>query len=80
MGIRTLGENGMSIPLVGVAKGPTRKKLEIVGLEKIKNKKVLNILSDEKLLKRITDEAHRFAITYHKKVRDGSLGGSWLAF
>lgn len=70
MGIKTLGENSVSIPLIGVAKGPTRKKLEIIGQENIKNKKVLNILSDEKLLKRITDEAHRFAITYHKKVRD----------
>jgi len=73
MGIKTLGETGVAISLVGVAKGPTRKKLEIVGLENIKNKKILNILSDEKLLKIITDEAHRFAITYHKKIRDEDL-------
>ncbi|KKP68803.1 MAG: Excinuclease ABC subunit C [Candidatus Moranbacteria bacterium GW2011_GWE1_35_17] len=70
MGIRVLGENSIAIPLIGVAKGAERKKIEVVGADNIKNKKILNILSDTKLLKRITDEAHRFAITYHKKIRD----------
>lgn len=70
MGRAVLGERGFDIPAVGVAKGPDRKKLEVVGGENIKNKKIVNILKDKKLLKRITDEAHRFAITYHKKIRD----------
>ncbi|EKE21261.1 MAG: Excinuclease ABC, C subunit protein [uncultured bacterium] len=70
VGIRVLGENSIAIPLIGVAKGAERKKIEVVGADNIKNKKILNILSDTKLLKRITDEAHRFAITYHKKIRD----------
>ncbi|MEF3691598.1 MAG: GIY-YIG nuclease family protein [Candidatus Moraniibacteriota bacterium] len=73
MGIKILGENNFNIPIVGVAKGPDRKKLEVVGGENIKNKKISDILTDKKLLKRVTDEAHRFAITYHKKIRDKTL-------
>ena len=66
-------ENNLNIPIIGVAKGPTRKKLEVIGGAEIKNKKVIEILKDDKLLKRITDEAHRFAVTYHKKIRDNDL-------
>ncbi|MFA6183529.1 MAG: GIY-YIG nuclease family protein [Parcubacteria group bacterium] len=73
MGIKILGENGFNIPIVGVAKGVERKKIEVVGEDNIKNKKIKAILADKKLLKRITDEAHRFAITYHKKIRDKEL-------
>ncbi|HBI17058.1 MAG TPA: hypothetical protein DDY52_02830 [Candidatus Moranbacteria bacterium] len=70
MGIKILGENSIDIPLAGIAKGPTRKKLEVIGKGNIKDKKIKDILKDERLLKKITDEAHRFAITYHKKIRD----------
>lgn len=73
MGIKTLGENSIDTPLVGVAKGPTRKRLEVIGKGNIKDKKIKDILKDEKFLKKITDEAHRFAITYHKKIRDKDL-------
>ncbi|MFZ2153749.1 MAG: GIY-YIG nuclease family protein [Candidatus Moraniibacteriota bacterium] len=73
MGKKILLENNLNIPIIGVAKGPTRKKLEIIGGAEIKNKKVIEILKDDKLLKRITDEAHRFAVTYHKKIRDKDL-------
>lgn len=75
MGLKILGENNLGIAMVGVAKGPDRKKLEVVGGENIKNKKIIDILKDKKLLKRITDEAHRFAITYHKKIRDVGFSG-----
>ncbi len=69
MAQKLLLDLGLMIPLVAVAKGPTRKKLELhVGNYKL-NKEINNILSNEIILKRIMDEAHRFAITYHKKVR-----------
>ncbi|KKP67762.1 MAG: Excinuclease ABC subunit C, partial [Candidatus Moranbacteria bacterium GW2011_GWE2_35_164] len=42
MGIRVLGENSIAIPLIGVAKGAERKKIEVVGADNIKNKKILN--------------------------------------
>lgn len=48
----------LDIPVVGIAKGPDRDKNEIIGA---------NSLSiDKKLLLRIRDEAHRFAIQYYR--------------
>ena len=70
MGARVLMEKNVNISIVGVAKGADRKKVEVVGVDDIKNKKIKAILDDKKLLKRITDEAHRFAITYHRKLRE----------
>lgn len=70
MGLEVLSEQNLDIPMIGVAKGSDRKKLEVVGGVNIKNKKIKSILADKKLLKRITDEAHRFAITYHRKIRE----------
>ena len=58
---------GHSIPVVAVAKGSTRKKLDVYY-----NKEALvfqNIISDKGLVERIRNEAHRFAISYHKKLR-----------
>lgn len=55
------------IPLVGVAKGPTRKKVDIyTDLKFLPDPTLLN---DKLFLERIREEAHRFAITYHRKVR-----------
>lgn len=70
MGLKILGENNLAIPIVGVAKGAERKKVEVVGVDNIKSKKIKDILADKNLLKRITDEAHRFAIIYHRKLRE----------
>lgn len=55
------------IPVVGIAKGPTRKKLDMYY-----NKEAQifqNVISDSRLVEKIRNEAHRFAITYHKKLR-----------
>lgn len=56
-----LDEVGLRIPIVGIAKGPTRKKNEFIG--------VIPQDISEDLLIRVRDEAHRFAIAYHKAVR-----------
>jgi excinuclease ABC subunit C len=56
----------LDIPLVAVAKDENRKGFTIHGSQPIEMK---NILSDRNLVKQIMDEAHRFAIAYHKKVR-----------
>lgn len=58
----------LRIPLVGIAKGPTRKKAELIypkifPLSKMKIEQVTN------LLVALRDEAHRFALLYHKKLR-----------
>ena len=56
-----LDEHGLSIPVVGIAKGKKRNKNEFIG-------KVPEGFNRETLIK-VRDEAHRFAIKYHKKVR-----------
>ena len=69
MAKKVLKELSLEIPLVAVAKGPTRKKLD---LKKSGSKfvpEIESILKDNNLIKSIMDEAHRFAITYHKKIR-----------
>ncbi len=69
MGERVLKEFGLRIPLAAVAKGPTRKNLEI----RISNFKpssaAAGFLDDRNLVKKIMDEAHRFAIDYHRRLR-----------
>ncbi|MBI5733170.1 excinuclease ABC subunit UvrC [Candidatus Jorgensenbacteria bacterium] len=52
---------GLKIPVVGIAKGPERKKNEFIG--------VVPEHINPGLLIKIRDEAHRFAIQYHKAVR-----------
>jgi len=56
---------GLKIPVVGIAKGPTRKKNEFVG-------KIPQGVEKETLI-HLRDEAHRFAIAYHKKLRSDSF-------
>ncbi|KKR21674.1 MAG: Excinuclease ABC, C subunit [Candidatus Moranbacteria bacterium GW2011_GWA2_39_41] len=75
MAQKLLSEMGFVIPLVSVAKGPSRKnlKLQMTNIKQITNPKIQNsinkIIEDKNLIKSIMDEAHRFAITYHRKVR-----------
>jgi excinuclease ABC subunit C len=81
MAQRIIGELKLGIPIIAVAKGPTRKKLDIyqskylltfLGKNEELRRNYSNILSDTKLLERIRNEAHRFAIAYHKKLRNKS--------
>ncbi|MDP1884206.1 MAG: GIY-YIG nuclease family protein [Candidatus Moranbacteria bacterium] len=72
MAQKLLYDLGLAIPLAAVAKGPTRKKIEVrVPSDPASgfSKEIENILRDKSLLKNIMDEAHRFAVSYHRKVR-----------
>lgn len=60
-----LHELGISIPVVGLAKGAERKKNELIG--------TLPTGFEIATLIRVRDEAHRFAISYHKRVRGREL-------
>jgi excinuclease ABC subunit C len=78
MAEKVLEELGLNIPLIGVAKGPTRKieDYKLVFSRKFPatnshfSKEIRKILEDKKIIERITDEAHRFAISYHRKLRE----------
>ncbi|MCX6761424.1 MAG: GIY-YIG nuclease family protein [Candidatus Moranbacteria bacterium] len=59
---RVLKNFHLEIPLLAVAKGPARKKLDRYAFGSVPE------ISDE-IIERVRDEAHRFAITYHKKLR-----------
>lgn len=58
---RVVEEFGFELPVVGLAKGLKRKRNDLVG----RLPKGVTLAT----LIRVRDEAHRFAISYHKKVR-----------
>ncbi|MFB6212619.1 MAG: UvrB/UvrC motif-containing protein [Candidatus Magasanikbacteria bacterium] len=62
-----LSESGLEIPTIGIAKGPDRNKNEFLGGE-------IPDWTDKETLKKVRDEAHRFAIKYHKKLRAEKSG------
>ncbi len=65
---RVLKKNKVSIPIIGIAKGPDRKKNEFI--IKTKDRELIKWIAAHKLLLiRVRDEAHRFAIQYQRKLR-----------
>ena len=62
-------KNNLHIPVISVAKGPNRKNLEIYSLNYKKNEKIEKVIKNQNLLGYIMDEAHRFAVQYHRKLR-----------
>ena len=60
-----LKEAHRAIPVIGMVKGPERKRTDIIG--------TLSLKIAKRTLIRVRDEAHRFAIGYHKKLRSGAL-------
>lgn len=58
---KVLMKAGLKIPLLGIAKGPERKRNDILGA-------IPKGVTKETLV-RVRNEAHRFAIAYHKSVR-----------
>lgn len=58
---RVLLRASLKIPIVAIAKGPERKRNDILG--------AIPKWTDKKILVRVRNEAHRFAIGYHKALR-----------
>ena len=73
MGTKLVQELGLIVPIVGVAKGPSRKNLKFKISNLKLNQEIKNVLDDKFLVKKIMDEAHRFAIAYHRKLRKKSF-------
>lgn len=63
---RILKNYKIEIPLMAVAKGPSRKKLDIRTFGSIPK-------IPQNLITQVRDEAHRFAISYHRKLRKKAL-------
>ncbi|MDE2099838.1 MAG: UvrB/UvrC motif-containing protein [Patescibacteria group bacterium] len=60
-----LAEKGLRIPVAGIAKGPERKRNDFIG-------RLPDWIGKDDLI-RLRDEAHRFAIGYHRRVRGKNL-------
>jgi len=58
----------IAIPVVGIAKGPARKKNEFI-LGNKERQFIAWVHSHQHLLIKVRDEAHRFAITFHRARR-----------
>jgi len=72
--VKVLNELQLDIPVIGLA-----KKLEEVFLPDQPDPVVIERGEESLyLLQRVRDEAHRFAITYHRKLRDRSMVDSIL--
>ncbi len=59
---------GVQIPVIAVSKGPTRKRVDIHKSAAYPVRDTL--IADVTLVEHLREEAHRFAIAYHKKLRD----------
>lgn len=64
---QVLSEAGLKIPAVGIAKGPARNRNEFIG--------GVPAGVDLRVLIKVRDEAHRFGISYHKKLRSREFFG-----
>ena len=71
----TVHEMGLGIPVIGIAKGAERKRNDLICDPK--HLDLCRLCEQYKsLLIQVRDEAHRFAITYHRKIRSRSMRGS----
>mgnify|MGYP006412102185 CR=1 FL=1 len=69
---KVLDEMGMNVPIVGLAKGFDRKQDRMVYDRT--NEELLRVARRGKdLFQKARDEAHRFAIRYHRKLRSKNL-------
>ncbi len=70
---RALKAAGLSVPAAGVVKGPTRKLARLVLSDQATNwlnARQLTTHLFEPIVRLARDEAHRFAISYHRSLRD----------
>ncbi len=57
------------IPVMAVAKGPERKKAEVFYSDEGRIRRLTQAFDFDKFVRGLRDEAHRFAITYHRNIR-----------
>jgi excinuclease ABC subunit C len=65
-------ELDIGLPVIGIAKGPERKRNDLICSKQ--NLELCHLCEQYKdLLEKVRDEAHRFAIGYHRKLRSRNL-------
>jgi excinuclease ABC subunit C len=70
--VSVLHELDLGIPVIGIAKGPERKRDDLVCDSR--HMDLCKLCEQYKpLLVHVRDEAHRFAVTYHRQVRGTTL-------
>jgi excinuclease ABC subunit C len=62
--LKAIKNHKLKIPVIAVAKGPSRK-----GFKLFRNSIAQKLIIEKKFIEYVRDEAHRFAITYHRKLR-----------
>jgi len=68
-GLKVLKKRGLKIPIISLAKKLESIYLPVFGKSKFKVLSLPATSAGLHLLQRLRDEAHRFAITYHRKLR-----------
>lgn len=63
-----LDEMGLKVPIVGLAKGYDRKQ-DVLVLDESNSALKRVVTANKEILQRARDEAHRFAVSYHRKLR-----------
>lgn len=67
--VKILRERGVTTPVIGIAKGPERRKNEFFVVADDKEAILKWVKSQKKLLICVRDEAHRFAIKFQREKR-----------
>lgn len=77
---QTLRDQGFEVPVIGLAKRQEEvfKLVEVNGELEFKKVRVSNRSPGSYVLQRIRDEAHRFALKYHRTLRAGAMVHSAL--
>jgi excinuclease ABC subunit C len=65
---KIMDEYKLDIPVVGLAKGPDRKQ-DVPVYDAADHELARLVHMHKKILQHVRDEAHRFAVGYHRKVR-----------
>ena len=78
--VRALRDSGVTSPaVVGVTKGPDRKRADVLftaAAERIVRHMGVSNAELETVMRRARDEAHRFAISFHRRTRSKRLLGN----
>ncbi|MEK7105425.1 MAG: UvrB/UvrC motif-containing protein, partial [Patescibacteria group bacterium] len=65
---QVLDELGLKVPIVGLAKGYDRKQ-DVLVLDESNKELKRAATTNKEVLQRVRDESHRFAVSYHRKLR-----------